>query len=379
MNQGKDETSSKKGQKMNRRQALKTVGIGAAAATGVIAGAPAVHAKKRYQWKMVTTWGPNMPYLQTETEAWAKMVDKMSDGRLKIKVYAANELVPAFGVFDAVSSGTYHAFHCTPYFWAGKVPASQWFACVPFGLNAQGMNAWHFHGGGLQLWEEAYRPFNLIPRVAGNCGFQMGGWFRRKIETMNDYKGLKMRIPGLGGKVVAKAGGTVTLTAPPEIFTSLERGVIDAAEFVGPLLDMKMGLYKAAPYYYYPGWHEPGSVSEATFNADAYNSLPKDLQALIDYSTQTLNFRMLTGFEADNAVALRKLIEVYKVKVKAFPTKVLQGLKVLADEVLEEEAAKDPMAKKTHESFKKFRDRIGPWSVVSEKAFYDHLLRDYKI
>lgn len=366
---------------MNRRQVLKKIGVGAAAAAATSGAlcAPAVHAAKKFRWKMVTTWGPNTPYLQTETEAWAKMVDKMSDGRLKIKVYAANELVPAFGVFDAVSSGTYHAFHGPPYFWAGKVPAAQWFACVPFGLNARGMNAWHFKGGGLELWEEAYKPFNLLPRVAGNAGFQMGGWFRKKIDTIDDYKGLKMRIPGLGGKVVAKAGGTVTLTAPPEIFTSLERGVIDAAEYVGPLLDMKMGLYKAAKYYYYPGWHEPGTVSEATFNLQAYQSLPKDLQALIDYSTQALNARCLLGFESDNAAALRKLIKTYKVNVKAFPSKVLQSLRTIADEVLEEEAAKDQMAKKAHESFKKFRDEIGQWSMVSEKAFYDEILRKYDI
>ena len=365
---------------MNRREALKKVGVGAAAAATVgIVGAPAVHATQKFHWKMVTTWGPNTPYLQTETEAWAKMVDTMSDGRLKIKVYAANELVPAFGVFDAVSSGTFQAFHGPPYFWAGKVPSAQWFACVPFGLNARGMNAWMFKGGGLELWEEAYKPFNLLPRVAGNAGFQMGGWFKRRIDTIDDYKGLKMRIPGLGGKVVAKAGGTVTLTAPPEIFTSLERGVIDAAEYVGPLLDMKMGLYKAAEYYYYPGWHEPGTVSEATFNLQAYQSLPKDLQALIDYSTQALNARCLLGFESDNASALQELVNVHKVKLMAFPPDVMKKLSVLADEVLEEEAAKDAMATKAHESFKAFRDRIGPWSVVSEKAFYDEILKPYKI
>ena len=149
---------------MNRRDAIKKLGMGAAvAAAGTIVGAPAVHAKKTYHWKMVTTWGPRTPYLQTETVKWARMVDRLSGGRLKIKVYAANELVPGLGVFDAVSSGTYQAFHAPPYFWAGKVPAAQWFACVPFGLNAQGMNAWHYMGDGLKLWEEAYKPFGLVP------------------------------------------------------------------------------------------------------------------------------------------------------------------------------------------------------------------------
>lgn len=365
---------------MNRREAIKKLGVGAVVATaGTIVGAPAVHAKKAYHWKMVTTWGPRTPYLQTETVKWARMVDRLSGGKLKIKVYAADELVPALGVFDAVSAGTYQAFHAPSYFWAGKLPAAQWFACVPFGLNAQGMNAWHYMGDGLKLWEEAYKPFGLVPRVGGNAGFQMGGWFNKKIESMDDWKGLKMRIPGLGGKVVAKAGGTVTLTAPPEIFTNLERGVIDAAEFVGPLLDMILGLQKAAKYYYYPGWHEPGTCSEATFNKKAYDSLPKELQELLDYSTQTLNIRCLLGFEADNAAALRTLLTKYKVKLMAFPPNVMKGLKKLAEEVLEEEASKDPMSRKVHDNFKKFRDKIGPWGVISEKEYYNQILPDYPL
>jgi len=279
---------------------------------------------------MVTTWGPRLPYLQTETEAMAKWIDVMSGGRFKIKVYAAGELIPAMGVFDAVSTGTYQCYHGPAYFWAGKEPAFQWFACVPFGLNAQGMNAWMYWGGGLKLWEEVSANFNLVPRLAGNAGFQMAGWFNKKIETIDDFKGLKMRIPGLGGKVVAKAGGTVTLTAPPEIFTNLERGVIDAAEFVGPLLDKVLGLQKAAKYYYYPGWHEPGNTSECGINKQAYEALPKEFQALLDHACEALNSRMLVAFEASNAAALRELITKYKVKVLPLPDDVMAKLKVMA-------------------------------------------------
>ena len=355
---------------MNRRQVLKKMGLGAAAAaTAGVIGAPAVHAAQKFHWKLVTTWGPNTPYLQTETEAWAKMVDKMSDGRLKIKVYAANELIPALGVFDAVSAGTYHAFHGPSYFWAGKVPAAQWFACVPFGLNAQGMNAWHYNGGGLKLWEEVYKPFNLLPRVGGNAGFQMGGWFRKKIEKLDDYKGLKMRIPGLGGKVVAKAGGTVTLTAPPEIFTSLERGVIDAAEFVGPLLDMKLGLYKAAEYYYYPGWHECGTGLEAMVNINAWNSLPDDLKAIVDAAAYKCNMWMLSEFEAKNNGALQELITKHKVQLKQFPEPVLKELKKLSKEVLEEVAASDPMSKKVYDSFLEFQKTMIDWNKITEEMY----------
>ena len=197
---------------------------------------------------MVTTWPSGLPVLQTGCERLAKLVGELSGGRLTIKVYAANELVPALGIFDAVSNGTVEMGSGASYYWAGKTPAAQWFAAVPFGMNAQGMSAW-FHGGdGLKLWEETYAPFNLIPRPGGSTGVQMGGWFNKKINSIEDFKGLKMRIPGLGGKVLAKAGATVVLTAGGEIFTNLERGVIDATEWVGPLHDNRMGFYQAAKY-----------------------------------------------------------------------------------------------------------------------------------
>ena len=249
---------------MKRRDFLKKAGVTtAAAAAATTLAAPAVHAEKKFRWKMVTTWPPRLPYLQTGAELFAKLVDQMSGGRLKIKVYAGGELIPALGCFDAVSKGTYQCYSGAAYYWAGKTPAAQWFAAVPFGMNAQGMYSWMWGGGGQKLYEEIYAPFNLIPRAGGNTGVQMGGWFNKKINTLDDYKGLKMRIPGLGGKVVAAAGGTVVLTPGGEIFTSLERGVIDATEWVGPLHDKIMGFYKAAKYYYYPrlarAGHLPGN------------------------------------------------------------------------------------------------------------------------
>jgi len=234
---------------------------------------------------MVTTWPPKLPYLQTGADRFAERVKEISGGRLTIQVFAGGELVPPLGAFDAVTDGTVEMASGAAYYWAGKAPATQWFAAVPFGMNAQGMAAWFYGGDGLKLWEEVYAPFNLIPRPGGNTGVQMGGWFNKKIETIEDYKGLKMRIPGLGGKVVAKAGGTVVLTPGGEIFTNLERGVIDATEWVGPLHDLRMGFYKAAKYYYYPGWHEPGTTLEYIFNKKAYESLPKDLQMILDMAS----------------------------------------------------------------------------------------------
>ena len=365
---------------MKRREFLKKVGIGAAAAAATSAiGAPAVIAQKKYQWKMVTTWPPKLPVLQDGCERLARRIGELTDGRIQIQVFAAGELVPALESFQAVSDGTVEVGSGASYYWAGKEPATQWFSAVPFGMNAQGMSAW-FHGGdGLKLWEEVYAPFNLVPRPGGSTGVQMGGWFRKKINTIDDFKGLKMRIPGLGGKVVAKAGGTVVLTPGGEIFTNLERGVIDATEWVGPLHDLRLGLYKAAKYYYYPGWHEPGTYLEYFFNKKAFDALPKDLKHIIDAACVENEHWVLSQFEAQNGAALQELINVHKVELVQFPAEVLQKLSKMAGEVNEEEAAKTPIAKKVNEAFKKFAKVVGTWGTVSEKAYYDIIVPPFSL
>jgi TRAP-type mannitol/chloroaromatic compound transport system substrate-binding protein len=366
---------------MERRDFLKKTGTAAAAAVaGTAIAAPAVLAQeKKYRWKMVTTWPPNLPVLQTGAERFAKRLEEVTGGRIKIQVFAGGELVPPLGVFDAVSDGTVECGSGAAYYWAGKVPAGQWFSSVPFGLNAQGINSWFYSGGGLQLWEEAYAPFNVIPRPQGNTGVQMGGWFRKEMKTIEDFKGLKMRIPGLGGKVIAKAGGTVVLLPGGEIFTSLERGVIDATEWVGPMHDLRMGFYKAAQYYYYPGWHEPGTCLEVIFNKKAYESLSKELQAAVDAVAMETNFWSLSEFEAGNGAALQELISKHKVNLVRFPDALLNDLRKLAKETLEEEADKDAMSRKVHEAFKKFKERVGVWGSVSEKAYYDVIADEYSL
>jgi TRAP-type mannitol/chloroaromatic compound transport system substrate-binding protein len=365
---------------MKRRDFLKKAGVGTAAAVATTAvNAPAILAKKTYRWKMVTTWPPKLPVLQEGCERLAKRIGEVSDGRLQIQVFAAGELVPALGIFDAVSQGTVEVGSGASYYWAGKAPAAQWFAAVPFGLNAQGLAAW-FHGGdGLKLWEEVYAPFNLIPRPGGSTGVQMGGWFNKKINSIKDYKGLKMRIPGLGGKVVAKAGGTVVLLPGGEIFTSLDRGVIDATEWVGPLHDLRMGFYQAAKYYYYPGWHEPGTYLEYFFNKKAYESLPKDLQHIIDVTCMENEHWVLSQFDARNGAALQELITKHKVQLVKFPDEVLNDLRKLADEVVAEEAAKDAMSTKVNNAFKKFQKVVGTWGTVSEKAYYDTIAPKFSL
>ena len=365
---------------MERRDFLKKTGAAAAAVAGTAIAAPAVLAKeKTYNWKMVTTWPPNLPVLQTGAERFAKRVGEVSNGRLKIQVFAAGELIPALGVFDAVSQGTVQAGSGAAYYWAGKVPAAQWFAAVPFGLNPQGLNAWFYSGGGLELWEEVYAPFNLVPRPQGNTGVQMGGWFRKEMNTIDDFKGLKMRIPGLGGKVIAKAGGTVVLLPGGEIFTSLERGVLDATEWVGPMHDLRMGFYKAAPYYYYPGWHEPGTCLEVMFNKKAYDELPADLKAIVDAVAMETNFWSLCEFESGNGAALQELISKHKVQLVKFPDELLNSLRTMAKEVMIEEAAKDAASTKVHAAFEKFKEQIGVWGSVSENAYYNIIADKYSL
>ena len=356
---------------MKRRDFLKKAGLGAAAVAATTVNAPAVLAQKKYRWKMVTTWPPGLPVLQTGAERLAERIKELSEGRIQIQVFAGGELVPPLETFQAVSDGTVECGSGAAYYWAGKEPASQWFAAVPFGMNAQGMAAW-FHGGdGLKLWEETYAPFGVVPRPGGSTGVQMGGWFNKKINTIDDYKGLKMRIPGLGGKVVAKAGGTVVLTPGGEIFTNLERGVIDATEWVGPYHDLRMGFYQAAKYYYYPGWHEPGTYLEYIYNKKAYDSLPKDLQQIVDGASADNEVWTLPQFDANNGAALQTLINKHNVQVIRFPEEVLDKLRIMAEEVREEEAAKSPMATKVNESFKKFQKVVGTWGSISEKAYYD--------
>jgi TRAP-type mannitol/chloroaromatic compound transport system substrate-binding protein len=332
--------------------------------------APAVQTKKTYEWKMVTTWPPHFPVLGEGADNLAKWIGELTEGRLKIQVYGGGELVPALETFDAVSQGVAQMSHGAAYYWAGKLPSSQFFAAVPFGMNAQQMNAWFYNGGGLGLWEEIYASFNLVPMPAGNTGVQMGGWFNREINTIDDFKGLKMRIPGLGGKVIAKAGGSAILSPGGEIYTNLERGVIDATEWIGPYHDFLMGFHKVAKYYYYPGWHEPGTATELIINKGAFESLPKDLQHIIRTVAYQANLQILSEFESQNNKYLQTLINEHKIKLAQFPDEVLSALRKYAQEVIDEITSQDPLSKKVYESYSQFRKNVSSWAKVSEKSYY---------
>lgn len=328
-----------------------------------------LQSQKVFHWKLVTTWPKNFPGLGTAPEKFAKAVDTMSQGRLKVRVYGAGELVPAMGVFDAVSAGSVQAGHGGAYYWKGKIPASIFFTTVPFGMNAQEMNGWLYHGGGMELWREVYAPFNLIPFAAGNTGVQMAGWFNKEINSVDDIKGLKMRIPGSGGEVWSRLGGAAINLPGGELYTSLQTGVIDATEWVAPYNDLAFGFHEVAKYYYYPGWHEPGSAMELIINKDAYGALPKDLQKIVEIAARYANADMLDEYTARNNAALTELVEQHHVQLKRLPDKVIKALHNESDAYLEELAAQDPLTAKVYKSWKAFRDDAKEYHHISEQSY----------
>lgn len=324
---------------------------------------------EHFEWKMVTTWPKNFPGLGSAAENFSRYVDEMSGGRLTVHVYGAGEIVPAFEVFDAVSQGVADAGHGAAYYWKGKIPASVFFTTIPFGMNAQEMNGWFHYGGGLELWRELYAPFNIIPFSGGSTGVQMAGWFNREINSIEDLQGLKMRIPGLAGDVFVEAGGTAVRIPGGELYTSLQTGVIDATEWVGPYNDLALGLHEVAKYYYYPGWHEPGSMLELIVNADSYAALPADLQAIVTYAAKAANQDMLDEFTARNNAALRDLVENHGVQLRRLPDDVLAALYQGNEKVIKQLVADDPAAAKVYESYKSFYDGARAYHHISEQAY----------
>jgi TRAP-type mannitol/chloroaromatic compound transport system substrate-binding protein len=323
----------------------------------------------KYQWKLITTWPKNFPGLGSAAENFSKYVDEMSAGRLKVHVYGAGEIVPAFEVFDAVSQGVADAGHGASYYWKGKIPSSVFFTAIPFGMTAQEMNGWFHYGGGLEIWREAYAPFNIIPFVGGSTGVQMAGWFNREINSIDDLKGLKMRIPGLAGEVFAEAGGTAVRISGSELYTSLQTGVIDATEWVGPYNDLALGLFEVAEYYYYPGWHEPGAMLELIVNQDSFDALPPDLQAIVTYAARAASQDMLDEFTARNNAALQDLIDNKGVQLRRLPDDVLLALYRGSEKVMQKLITEDPMAAKVYESYKQFYDGVREYHHISEQAF----------
>ncbi len=354
---------------VDRRDLLK--GAALAGVTGAAAGGfamPAI-AQGRRELKMVTTWPANFPGLGTGVQRLAEAITAMTEGRLTIRVYAAGELVPAFESFDAVSQGNADLFHGAAYYWQGKSKAFNFFTSVPLGLTADEVTAWIRHGGGQELWDELAAQFNLKPLLAGNTGAQMGGWFRREIATVQDLNGLRFRMPGLGGEVLRRLGVAVVNLPAGEIFSALQSGAIDATEWVGPWNDLALGLYRVAPYYYYPGFHEPGSALECTWNLEVWNSLSDGDKAIVSAATGALNDSMLAEFNARNGDALNTLVSQHGVQVKRFSDEIQQAFARAAEEVLVETGQTDDITRRVYDSFVAFRAKSIAWTRLADQAF----------
>ncbi|QOL26999.1 TRAP transporter substrate-binding protein [Thalassotalea sp. LPB0316] len=327
---------------------------------------------KTYKWKLVTSWPKNFPGLGMAPEKFAEYVNEMSGGRLSIQVYGAGELVPGFEVFDAVSQGTAQMGHSGSYYWKGKIPSSPLFGAIPFGMTATELNAWLHYGGGLELWREMYQPFGIIPMAGGNSGAQFAGWFKKEINSMDDLKGLKMRIPGLAGEVLQRAGAVpVTLTGG-EIYSSLQSGAIDGTEWVGPYNDLAFGFYQAATYYYSSIWHEPGTGLEFLINEKAFNELPKDLQKIVEVAARAVNESTLDEYNARNNAALKTLIEKHNVQMRKLPPEVIAQLKAITAQVMAEQAAQDEGFAKVWASYSAFQSSIKSYHDLTLKEYFTH-------
>lgn len=322
----------------------------------------------RVRWRMATSWPKSLDTIFGGADTVCKRVREMTNGRFTITPFAAGEIVPGLQVLDAVQQGTVECGHTASYYYVGKNPAFGFATAVPFGLNAQQQNAWLYHGGGLEAIQKLYSNFGIINFPAGNTGTQMGGWFKREIQSVADLKGLKMRIPGLGGDVMAQLGVNVQVLPGGEIYLALDRGAIDAAEWVGPYDDEKLGLNKAAQFYYYPGWWEPGPTLDVLINRRAWDKLPKEYQEIFKTAAREANINMLAQYDALNRQALGRLI-AGGTKLTPYSKEIMQAAQKVAFEIYEGNAAKDATFKQIYEQWKKFREEIYRWSAINEMSF----------
>ena len=326
-----------------------------------------INKNKKTIIKLATSWPAHFPIMGTGVEEFAQRVKDVSAGSLEIKLYPKNTLVPALAVFDAASSGQIDAFHSGPYYWKGKNSAFSLYSGIPFGFTAEEINSWMLFGGGMDLWREQYAKYNLHPFMGGNTNIQMGGWFRKPLNSIDDMQGLKMRIPGLAGEVFAKMGVNPILLPAGEIYTSLERGVIDATEWVGPALDIKMGFYKVAPYYY-SGWHEPGSILELTFNKRSFDKLGFEHQSIIEVCSSEMNSKMTYEFHAQNIQALQELKNL-NVTLSKYPQDVIKAGKIALKEVIAELSDTNKDFELVYASIEKHLRLSREWSDTSLKYF----------
>jgi TRAP-type mannitol/chloroaromatic compound transport system substrate-binding protein len=351
---------------MERRSFIKHTGL-----AGIIAAASApafAQAAPEVKWRLASSFPKSLDTIFGGAETVAKRVAAATDNKFQIQVFAAGEIVPAFGVVDAVQQGTVQCAHTAPYYFFGKDPTFAFACAIPFGMNVRMQNAWMYHGGGMDLMREFFKDYNIINFPAGNTGAQMGGFFRKEIKTVADMKGLKMRIGGFAGAVLQKLGLVPQQIAGGDIYPALEKGTIDAAEWVGPYDDEKLGLYKVAKYYYYPGWWEGGPELDLFVNTTAWGQLPKTYQAILEAACYEANVDMPAKYDALNPAALRRLV-AGGVQLRPFPRELMQASWKAANEVFDETSASNPKFKKVYESWRKFRDEDVLWFRVAEQNF----------
>ncbi len=338
------------------------------AAVLAFVGAPAL-AQETHRLTLAETWGPNTPILGETTRHMAAMAEKMSGGRLQIRIDSSNKHKAPFGIFDMVKGGQYDMGHTASYYYKGKIPNTMYFTTVPFGMTTPEQYAWFYHGGGMELMEKVYGPHGLLSFPGGNTGNQMGGWFRKEITSVEDLQGLKMRTPGFAGEVMSEIGVAVTNIAPGELFTSLERGTIDALEWVGPALDLPMGFHSIANYYY-SGWQEPSAEVQFLINQKTWQSLPDDLQEILRVAMRTAAYDMYTQSTHLNAAAWDKMKEEYpNVTHKTFPPEVIDALRDATMKLLAQEAEKDPLTREIIASQQEYLKRVRKWTEISDKAY----------
>ena len=352
---------------MDRRQFVAGASVGAAAAVSVYPK-PAI-AQGARELKMVTIWPKGLPGLQSGADRVAQSITALSGGRLQVKVFPAGQLVGAMESFDAVSSGLADLYHASEITWAGKSATFAYFCNVPFGLTADEINAWVYYGGGQALWDELSAGFGLKAFLCGNTGPQMGGWFTKELTSIEAFKGLRYRMPGMGGEVLRRLGAVVVTLPGGEIIPSLQSGAIDASEFVGPWVDMALGLHKAAKYYYYPGFHEPGAAISLAVNKKLWDSLGSTEKSIIEGAATIENTLSLAESTAGNATALEQLIKDPAIQIRKVDDTTLQELGKISGEVLSESSRKDDLARRVYDSFIKFRTAAIRWGDISERAF----------
>lgn len=329
-------------------------------------------ADKIYRLKLAETWGPNTPILGDASKNMAKLAEEMSNGRLVIRIDSANKHKAPLGIFDMVKSGQYDLGHSSSYYWKGKVPNTLYFSSMPFGMISTEQYAWFYRGGGMELMQKVYAPHNLLSFPGGNSDIQMGGWFKKEINSIDDLKGLKIRIPGFAGEVMARVGAAPTNIAPGELYTSLERGTIDALEWVGPAFDLRMGFQKIAPYYY-TAWHEPGSETQFLVNKKTWEKLPADLRVILETAFRVAAFDMYTQAIDANANSWATMNAEYPdIKVRDFPPQVLKAMQTATEELLAEQANQDPLAKAIIESQKQYLTKVRAWTDISSRAYLNN-------